>query len=30
MKQNKYDDAAFFSKYGEMPRSTHGLPAAGA
>ncbi|WP_054026248.1 class I SAM-dependent methyltransferase [Bacillus sp. FJAT-28004] len=29
MKQNKYDDSNFFSQYKEMPRSTHGLEAAG-
>lgn len=29
MKQNKYDDAAFFSKYAQMPRSQYGLEAAG-
>jgi len=29
MKQNKYDDADFFAKYSEMPRSIGGLPAAG-
>lgn len=28
MKQNKYDDAAFFAKYGKMPRSLHGLDGA--
>lgn len=29
MRQNKYDDAAFFAKYREMPRSIGGLEAAG-
>ncbi|MGG1518049.1 class I SAM-dependent methyltransferase [Paenibacillus oryzisoli] len=29
MKQNKYDDQAFFEKYSEMPRSVGGLQAAG-
>ena len=29
MKQNKYDDDAFFSAYKQMPRSVHGLKAAG-
>lgn len=29
MKQNKYDDAAFFSQYEQMPRSIQGLEAAG-
>ncbi|PYI54274.1 class I SAM-dependent methyltransferase [Paenibacillus flagellatus] len=29
MKQNKYDDIAFFEKYGQMPRSVGGLDAAG-
>lgn len=29
MKQNKYDDAAFFAAYSKMPRSTEGLKAAG-
>ncbi|WP_188456278.1 class I SAM-dependent methyltransferase [Virgibacillus oceani] len=29
MKQNKYDDAAFFSAYEQMPRSINGLEAAG-
>ncbi|MEK5642659.1 SAM-dependent methyltransferase [Paenibacillus rhizosphaerae] len=29
MKQNKYDDSAFFSAYKEMPRSIGGLGAAG-
>ncbi len=29
MKQNKYDDPAFFDKYSQMPRSVHGLAGAG-
>lgn len=29
MKQNKYDDANFFSEYAKMPRSTQGLEGAG-
>ena len=29
MKQNKYDDPAFFTKYSQMARSTGGLDAAG-
>lgn len=29
MKQNKYDDPAFFASYGQMPRSAVGLEAAG-
>lgn len=29
MKQNKYDDANFYSAYEQMPRSIHGLAAAG-
>ncbi|MGL5692713.1 MAG: class I SAM-dependent methyltransferase [Peptostreptococcaceae bacterium] len=29
MKQNKYDDNNFFSKYSEMPRSKDGLKSAG-
>jgi len=29
MKQNKYDDLGFFTNYSQMPRSTHGLDAAG-
>lgn len=29
MKQNKYDDPAFFQKYSEMPRSIGGLAEAG-
>jgi SAM-dependent methyltransferase len=29
MKQNKYDDPAFFTNYSEMPRSIGGLEAAG-
>ncbi|MCD1257633.1 class I SAM-dependent methyltransferase [Paenibacillus athensensis] len=29
MKQNKYDEAEFFGKYSEMPRSVGGLSAAG-
>lgn len=29
MKQNKYDEAAFFSQYEQMPRSVQGLEAAG-
>lgn len=29
MKQNKYDDPAFFAKYSQMARSTGGLDAAG-
>lgn len=29
MKQNKYDDPGFFTKYSEMPRSIGGLDAAG-
>jgi SAM-dependent methyltransferase len=29
MKQNKYDDAEFFAKYSELPRSVHGLEGAG-
>ncbi len=29
MKQNKYDDAGFFEKYSQMPRSLGGLDAAG-
>lgn len=29
MKQNKYDDANFFSAYEQMPRSVKGLEAAG-
>lgn len=29
MKQNKYDEAAFFEKYSQMPRSIGGLDAAG-
>ncbi|MDF2679443.1 MAG: SAM-dependent methyltransferase [Brevibacillus sp.] len=29
MKQNKYDDAVFFSAYQQMPRSIKGLEAAG-
>lgn len=29
MKQNKYDDKAFFNKYSQMERSTKGLEAAG-
>ncbi|MGG6312024.1 class I SAM-dependent methyltransferase [Paenibacillus macerans] len=28
MKQNKYDESAFFSEYEKMPRSVHGLAAA--
>ncbi|MBB6635511.1 class I SAM-dependent methyltransferase [Cohnella thailandensis] len=29
MKQNKYDDPAFFAQYEQMARSVHGLKAAG-
>lgn len=29
MKQNKYDDPAFFEQYSQMPRSVYGLSAAG-
>lgn len=29
MKENKYDDAVFFEKYREFPRSVHGLSASG-
>jgi SAM-dependent methyltransferase len=29
MKQNKYDDDAFFDKYSQMPRSIYGLDGAG-
>lgn len=29
MKENKYDDAAFYEKYCQMPRSRQGLEAAG-
>ena len=29
MKQNKYDDSAFFTKYSEMERSKKGLEGAG-
>lgn len=29
MKQNKYDEPAFFAEYEKMPRSVHGLKAAG-
>lgn len=29
MKQNKYDDANFFSAYEQMPRSVQGLEGAG-
>ncbi len=29
MKQNKYDDSAFFDQYSQLPRSIGGLPAAG-
>ena len=29
MKQNKYDDEAFFQKYGQMARSRQGLEGAG-
>ena len=29
MKENRYDDDAFFQKYAEMPRSAKGLSAAG-
>lgn len=29
MKQNKYDDAVFFSEYEKMPRSVKGLEGAG-
>ncbi|MCS6123969.1 class I SAM-dependent methyltransferase [Shewanella baltica] len=29
MKQNKYDDPAFFNEYAKMPRSTGGLESAG-
>lgn len=29
MKQNKYDEAAFFAAYAQMPRSVQGLDAAG-
>lgn len=29
MKQNKYDEAHFFTRYAQMPRSTEGLKAAG-
>jgi len=29
MKQNKYDDAAFYTNYSQMPRSIGGLDAAG-
>lgn len=29
MKQNKYDDPSFFEQYSQMPRSLHGLDAAG-
>ncbi|MFD0590930.1 class I SAM-dependent methyltransferase [Paenibacillus sp. GCM10027627] len=29
MKENKYDDSAFFNKYSQMPRSVGGLDAAG-
>lgn len=29
MKQNKYDDEAFFEKYSQMPRSRYGLNGAG-
>ncbi|WP_341840207.1 class I SAM-dependent methyltransferase [Chitinophaga caseinilytica] len=29
MQQNKYDDPAFFLEYSQMPRSVHGLNAAG-
>lgn len=29
MKENKYDDSAFYQKYSQMPRSVQGLEAAG-
>lgn len=29
MKENKYDDPAFFASYNNMPRSIQGLNAAG-
>ena len=29
MKENRYDDPIFFEKYSHMPRSEHGLEAAG-
>lgn len=29
MRENKYDDEAFFFKYGQMERSLHGLSGAG-
>lgn len=29
MKENKYDDSAFYEKYSQMPRSVRGLEAAG-
>ncbi|WP_441574525.1 hypothetical protein [Chitinophaga sp. RAB17] len=29
MKENKYDDPAFFESYSQMPRSVDGLNAAG-
>jgi len=29
MQQNKYDDPHFFTEYSKMPRSVHGLNAAG-
>lgn len=29
MKQNKYDDSSFFTKYSQMNRSVHGLAGAG-
>lgn len=29
MKENKYDDAAFFEKYSQMSRSVQGLKGAG-
>ena len=29
MKENRYEDDAFFQKYAEMPRSAKGLSAAG-
>ena len=29
MKEDRYDDPAFFAKYSQMPRSRYGLEAAG-
>ena len=29
MREDRYDDPAFFAKYSQMPRSRYGLEAAG-